>query len=86
MLSLTLDINDSRKSINISRKYPNSIATTVGIHPYMAKLKPFEMSLCAELKALIAENKDIVKAVGEIGLDYKHVAEGILFISYLFLY
>ena len=57
--------DSNHKAIEIARKYPGYITTTVGVHPHHAK----DYSLNLERDMLELYKHNCVKAVGETGLD-----------------
>lgn len=63
------DLKSSEQAINFIRKHTyQNIWCTVGCHPHNAK--EMDLNYYKELNSLIENNKDIVVAVGETGLDY----------------
>ena len=63
------DLETSRKSIDIARKYgtdKNRVYAAVGVHPENAS--DFDENVLAEIEEL-AKNPEVI-AIGEIGLDY----------------
>lgn len=64
MLTVGVDLADSRAAVETARRY--GLYAAVGIHPHEAASAPLE--LAAELTSLLQE--DGVVALGEIGLDY----------------
>lgn len=66
------DVESSKKSIELSEKYPYVYAA-VGVHPENINKINAE-SFTNELETLILNNKKVV-AVGEIGLDYYYNSE-----------
>lgn len=70
------DLEESRRAVEIARRYPGFCHATVGVHPCQAKL--FDSfpggpeRLLEELRTLVLEAKASGHAVafGEIGLDY----------------
>lgn len=65
IITVGINVADSKKAINLASKYEN-IYATVGIHPQ--DCKNFNEKDYLELKEL-ATNKKVI-AIGEIGLDY----------------
>ena len=60
------DLDSSKKAVEIAKAYPNICYAAVGIHPSeILKCQPNDLK---EIEELLKE--DVVKAVGEIGLDY----------------
>lgn len=82
----SLDIDYSRKSIEISEKYANTIFSFVGIDPDVFNPKSsifmgleieeswFEESYL-QLKKLIEEKRDFIVGIGETGMDFFHNRE-----------
>jgi len=64
MVTVGVDLADSRAAVKTARRY--GLSAAVGIHPHEAASAPPE--LAAELTSLLQE--DGVVALGEIGLDY----------------
>ena len=62
------NVEDSKIAVEQAKKYRGQIFATVGIHPDNCKdLKDIE-----KLEQLYLQNKDVVVAWGEIGLDYHY--------------
>lgn len=76
MMTLAIDIASSIQAIDLAKKFPNSICSSVGVHPVKAVASEFSEGALLDLVKLVEKNPDAVKAVGEIGLDYKHIREG----------
>lgn len=64
-------LSDSLDAINLAKQHPDFLYTTVGCHPTRANefLKDPE-SYSKELISLVKNNSNIVRAIGECGLDY----------------
>lgn len=58
------------KVIEISKKYVGTVYCSQGIHPHEAKL--FTDSIGKTILENALNNSDVVKAIGEIGLDYHY--------------
>jgi TatD DNase family protein len=58
------NIESSIQAIELAKKYPGTIYPAVGIHP-----EDVEGAQVDKVKTLIAQNKELVVAVGEIGID-----------------
>ncbi len=69
VINVGTDIKESRKVIEISKKY-EGVYSAVGLHPLHIEDEDFFL-LIGEYRNLI-ENKKVV-AIGETGLDYKYV-------------
>lgn len=84
LVCISTNERSSALAVKISKQYPGSMCTMVGIHPTCVKYKPRrgEEETASptmgeridEIEKIAKENIDIVKAVGEIGLDFE-VAE-----------
>jgi len=65
-------IEDSIKAVDLAKKYPNFLYTSVGIHPQ--KTDPENKNSIEDqiknLRLLIKENRQQVVAIGETGLDF----------------
>lgn len=66
MIVTGTDIEHSRKAIELTRQYPQSLFTTAGVHPHHAD--EYAADIVTQLQGLLAE--ECVLAVGECGLDY----------------
>ncbi len=65
-LTVGVDLKASKEALAFDKQHPDiSLGVTVGQHP--TNTEPFEKDA---FDALIAQNKDRVKAMGECGLDY----------------
>ena len=65
IICIGIDVESSRKSVELADKY-ESVFATVGLHPHDAK--KFSDTLIKELQRLAGHQK--VVAIGECGLDY----------------
>ncbi len=65
IVNIGFDLESSRESVELSKKY-DFIYATIGVHPH--DIESYDSSLEKELEKL-AEFKKVV-AIGEIGLDY----------------
>ncbi len=70
IICVSSNLKESARAIEISKKYPQIVFPTVGIHPQQTDPEN-KMSAEEQIKALskLAENKEVV-AIGECGLDY----------------
>jgi TatD DNase family protein len=81
ILTQGTDFEDFEDTLDIAKKYPNIIFPALGIHPTIFE----EQILCKDVPAdllsmsqkfvnrfekIFEENKEILKAIGETGLDY----------------
>ena len=70
LVSNSMDLQTCQNDIKLSQTYPDIIYPALGIHPWNVNvLKENELQ---EIIDFIQNNKGIVKAIGEIGLDYKY--------------
>lgn len=58
------NVASSRQSLTLAKEYPGIIYPAVGIHP-----EDVVSSQIIELEQLIKENRELIVAVGEIGID-----------------
>ncbi|MBP9670070.1 TatD family hydrolase [Candidatus Woesebacteria bacterium] len=58
------NIESSLRAIELAKKYPGIIYPAVGIHP-----EDVEGASIEQVTQLISDNKDLVVAIGEIGID-----------------
>ncbi len=70
MVTNAMDLKTCQNDIKISQTYPDLVYPALGIHPWNVNyLKENELE---ETIAYIQSQKGNVKAIGEIGLDYKY--------------
>jgi len=70
LVSNSMDLKTCQNDVKLSQEYPNLVYAALGIHPWNVNvLKENELQ---ETIAFIQNQKDNVKAIGEIGLDYKY--------------
>jgi TatD DNase family protein len=70
LVTNSMDLKTCQNDVKLTRKYPNLVYAALGIHPWNVNvLKEGELE---ETVSFIREQKSVVKAVGEIGLDYKY--------------
>ncbi len=58
------DIESSRKAVELAGKYSGVVYAAVGVHP-----EEVESANTEKVRQIISENKDLVVAVGEVGID-----------------
>lgn len=67
------DIESCKQAVELAKKYPGVIYASVGVHPEEILEQSFKVrpshSQRSDLGALIAENREWVVAIGEIGTD-----------------
>lgn len=73
LLSNGMDYQSSLRTVDLSKRYDKVIAA-VGIHPWTATNANTELDLGA-FEQLIEDNKEQVKAIGEIGLDGQYTQD-----------
>lgn len=71
VVSVSQDYKESLRSIDLSKKYPNMVIPTIGIHPWKAHKKHSEINY---FEQLLSENKEI-SILGEIGLDFHFISQ-----------
>lgn len=70
LVTNSMDLKTCQNDVKLAEKYPDLIYPALGIHPWNVNvLKENELQ---ETIDFIQEQKGIVKAIGEIGLDYKY--------------
>ena len=70
LLSNGVDYDSSVQTISVAKQHKGTVFTAVGVHPWTVVNKP-ELNL-DKFERLLNENRDHVKAIGEIGLDGKY--------------
>jgi TatD DNase family protein len=70
LVTNSMDLKTCQNDIKLALQYPNLVYPALGIHPWNVNvLKDNELQ---ETIDFIQQNRGIVKAIGEIGLDYKY--------------
>jgi TatD DNase family protein len=70
LVTNSMDLKTCQNDIKLTEQYPNLVYPALGIHPWNVNvLKENELE---ETIDFIQKQKGIVKAIGEIGLDYKY--------------
>ena len=70
LMTNSMDFKTCQNDVALAKKYPNLVYAVLGIHPWNVNvLKENELK---ETIDFIQKQKNIVKAIGEIGLDYKY--------------
>ena len=73
MVSNSMDLETSIKSLELTEKFPGTVYAALGIHPWVVKrLSEDELQQTIELMKKQSQNKSFV-AIGEIGLDSKYM-------------
>lgn len=69
------DVESTEAAIALTRKYPDVYRATVGYHPSETQnhtLQEAKVNI-TRLEQLLAEHREYIVAIGEIGLDYYHL-------------
>jgi TatD DNase family protein len=70
LLTNSMDLKTCQNDVKLSEKYPDLVYAALGIHPWNVNvLKENELE---ETIDFIQKQENTIKAVGEIGLDYKY--------------
>jgi TatD DNase family protein len=70
LVTNSMDLKTCQNDIVLAQKYPELVYPALGVHPWNVNvLKENELE---EIIDFIVKQKTLVKAVGEIGLDYKY--------------
>ena len=70
LVTNSMDLKTCQNDIKLAEKYPDLVYPALGIHPWNVNvIKDKELQ---ETIDFIQKQKGIVKAIGEIGLDYKY--------------
>ena len=70
LVTNSMDLQTCQNDIKLAQKYPDLVYPALGIHPW--NLNVIEDKELQETIDFIQKQKGIVKAIGEIGLDYKY--------------
>ena len=76
MLSNATDYETSIATISLAKQYPSKVLAAVGVHPFTATKT--ESAQLEKFEALLDENADWVRAIGEIGLDGKYTQDTLI--------
>jgi len=77
ILNVGVDVDSSKKSVDLARKYPEVFAA-IGIHPHSA----LDLDIEAKQRLLAISNHPKVMAIGECGLDYYYLKRSSQFANY----
>jgi len=86
MINVGTDYESSKKAIEIAKRYDEGVYASVGVHPSEVNLESVKRKAQNAKQQLKAQNLDFnkfkefakskkVRAVGEIGLDYKYLSK-----------
>jgi TatD DNase family protein len=70
LVTNSMDLKTCRNDVKLAEKYPDLVYPALGIHPWNVKV--IDENELAETLNFIQKQKGVVKAIGEIGLDYKY--------------
>jgi len=77
LVANSMDLESSRRSLNLAEEHDNHVYAALGIHPWNTKqLADNEVQDTVDLILKNAENRQKVVAVGEIGLDASYSGNG----------
>jgi TatD DNase family protein len=77
LVSNSVDLESSRRCLNLAEEYSNHVYAAVGIHPWNTKqLLNNEVQNIVDLIINNTENRQNVVAIGEIGLDATYSGTG----------
>ncbi|KAJ3222287.1 hypothetical protein HK099_002480 [Clydaea vesicula] len=63
-------LKNSKDAIELAKQYPHFLYATVGIHPHDADKHICIKDISHQLENLAIQNLDVVKSLGECGLDF----------------
>ena len=70
LVTNSMDLQTCKNDVKLAEKYPDLVYPALGIHPWNVNV--IEEKELQETIDFIQKEKSIVKAIGEIGLDYKY--------------
>ena len=70
LVTNSMDLQTCQNDIKLAEKYPDLVYPALGIHPWNVNV--IQEKELQETIDFIQKQKGIVKAIGEIGLDYKY--------------
>lgn len=70
LVTNSIDLKTCQNDIKLAHQYPNLVYPALGIHPW--NINTLEENEIQETIEFIEKQKDVVKAIGEIGLDCKY--------------
>lgn len=70
LVTNSMDLQTCKNDVKLAEKYPDLVYPALGIHPWNVNV--IEDKELQETIDFIQKQKGIVKAIGEIGLDYKY--------------
>jgi len=70
LVTNSMDLKTCQNDVKLAEKYPDFVYPALGIHPWNVNV--IEENELQETIDFIQQHKEVVKAIGEIGLDYKY--------------
>ena len=70
LVTNSMDLQTCQNDVKLAEKYPDLVYPALGVHPWNVNV--IEDKELQETIDFIQKQKGIVKAIGEIGLDYKY--------------
>ena len=70
LVTNSMDLKTCQNDVKLAEKHPNLVYPGLGIHPWNVNM--LDENELQETIDFIKKQKTIVKAIGEIGLDYKY--------------
>lgn len=77
IINVGIDVETSKSSIDLARRYPE-IYATCGLHPHCAK----DLDIESKGRLISLSNHEKVVAIGEIGLDYYYLKRSSKYANY----
>jgi TatD DNase family protein len=72
VITSALGIDDADEAMMLREKYPDMVYVSAGLHPTHIGISDKELETYFDF---IARNRDKIKAIGEIGLDYHYIKD-----------
>lgn len=73
LINIATDMEEAKKSLELSRKYPGFVFSSAAIHPEGAASAKREET--DEMLQFIKDNRKNLVSIGEVGVDYFHVKD-----------
>lgn len=70
-----MNLNSSREALEAARAHPDLLSAAAGWHPWLVR-EPLGGEVYEAYRELIAANREQIRTVGEIGLDYSEAYVG----------
>ena len=76
LLSNATDYETSLATLSLAKQYQGKVLAAIGVHPFIhTKTESFQLD---KFPTLLDENRDWVRAIGEIGLDGKYTQDELI--------